>query len=214
MNQWHAIRTSPGAQHPQREYAVETTRSVKGYRIVPSLDPDISAVERSLANNGFTHYMPVERRVVRDRRKINAWTTRRFPLLPGYAFVHGVTDFRLLEDTPGVSEVIRNNGEPFAVKIADIETLLAIEAENAAEIERRLTRQKAMDAAQAAHVTRSTAKVLFPSGSRVEITAGHGIGLYGFVIGSDRGARLKVIADTLEALGSISIPVASMRLVA
>lgn len=211
---WHAIRTSPGAQHPQREYSVETTRSVKGYRIVPSLDPDISAVERSLARRGFTCYMPVERRLIRDRRHPGVWTTRRFPLLPGYCFVHGVTDFGRLEKTAGVSEVIRNNGEPFAMPLADLAIIRAIEAENAAEIERRLQRQKAVDAAQAAHVTRSTAKVLFPSGSRVEITAGHGMGLYGFVIGSDRGARLKVIADTLEALGSISIPVASMRLVA
>lgn len=211
---WHVIRTSPGAQHPQREYAVETTRSVKGYRIVPSLDPDISAVERSLANNGFNHYMPVERRLIRDRRKTNVWTTRRFPLLPGYLFVHGVNDFRLLEATAGVSEVIRNNGEPFAMPLADLAIIQAIEAECAAKVERKLAAQIAMDKAQASHVTRSTTRVLFPSGSRVEITAGHAMGYLASVIGPDRGSRLKVIVDALEALGSISVPVASMRLVA
>ena len=50
---WNAIRTSPGAQMPQREFAVQTTSRGKGYRIVPSLNPNQSAVERALADAGF-----------------------------------------------------------------------------------------------------------------------------------------------------------------
>ncbi|WP_334625391.1 hypothetical protein [Rhizobium johnstonii] len=56
----------PGAQKPEREYLVEKTDSKrgKGYRIVPSLNPNVSAVERALSNNKFTYYMPAEKRLI------------------------------------------------------------------------------------------------------------------------------------------------------
>lgn len=214
MNAWFVIRTAPGAQHPQREYAVETTRSVKGYRIVPSLDPDVSAVERSLSQNGFAHYMPTERRLVRDRRRTNLWTTRRFPMLQGYAFVRDVHDFRLLEATAGVVDVIRNNGEPFVMPIMDIRTLEDIEEANAAEVTRQLDRLTAIDLAKASRVTRSSARLLFPTHSHIEITGGPLLGKMAFVTGQGRDGRLKAIADGLDALGSISLPIEMVRLVA
>ena len=47
MTTWYAVRTAPGAQMPQREYIVEKLidengkpRGKKGYRIVPSLNPN------------------------------------------------------------------------------------------------------------------------------------------------------------------------------
>src|SRR5690606_31209553 len=109
---WFAIRTKPGAQLPQRRYEVETTKVrrdkdgrpiTKGYRIVPSLDPNVSAIERALKDASIECYMPVQRRVIRDRRKAYHFTTRRFALLVGYVFVRGVEDWRALEEIPGVS---------------------------------------------------------------------------------------------------------------
>jgi len=127
---WFAIRTVPGAQKPEREYAVERTRSAKGYRIVASLNPDVSAVERALSNNGFTHYMPAEKRLVRDRRHTDLWKPRRFALMVGYVFVHDPHDWRLLAETSGVQEIVRDvSGNPYPIDLLDILRVRTAEAE-------------------------------------------------------------------------------------
>ena len=121
---WYAIRTGPGAQMPQREYAVEPTTldkngrpTGKGYRIVPSLNPRVSAVERALSDAGFAFYMPSEFKVIRNRKKTATYTTRRYPLLPGYVFVHGVEDWLSLTSLPGVSGVVGIDGVPLKVSV-------------------------------------------------------------------------------------------------
>lgn len=206
---------------PQRVYRVQPNSlgadgrpRGKGYQIVPSLDPNVSAVERALIDGGFKAYMPAEKRLIRDRRKIGVWTTRRFPLLPGYVFVRDVIDFRALEETPGVAAVLRNNGEPFAVAITDIWTLEAIEAESEAEAARQVERRNEAELAKRTRVTRNKARQLFPKNSHVEITEGPLAGRMAFIVGQDRDGRLKAIADGLDAIGTISVPVNSVRLVA
>ncbi len=125
---WYAVKTKPGAQMPQREYAVETTRSRKGYRIVPSLNANLSAVERALSDAGFTHYMPAEKRLIRDRRHTNLWKPRRFALLVGYVFVRGPLDFLALEGVSGVEQIVKVQGVPMPVDLLDILTLRSMEA--------------------------------------------------------------------------------------
>jgi hypothetical protein len=149
---WYAIRTAPGAQKPQREYKVEALlddegkpRGKKGYRIVPSLDPNRSAIERALQDNGFVYYMPAEKRLVRDRRHTDLWKVRRFALMVGYMFVREPHDWRLLLDTPGVAGVVQNaDGAPLAIGILDVMAVRAAEA--AAEVsfddDTRRARQK------------------------------------------------------------------------
>lgn len=142
---WYAVKTAPGAQLPQREYQVETTRSAKGYRIVPSLNPNASAVERALKENGFTFYMPVEKRLVRDRRRTDLWKVRRFALMVGYLFVKDPHDWMLLGQTPGVAGVLRSaEGRPLEVDLKDILVVRAAEAQAEAEFDRssRAARQK------------------------------------------------------------------------
>lgn len=207
---WNAIRTAPGAQMPQREFAVQTTSRGKGYRIVPSLNPNQSAVERALANNGFDHYMPVERRLLRDRTKTDVWKSRRFPLLLGYLFVRGVTDWPLLCDTPGVAGVIGTCGVPMPVSEKDIDML----REKEAEAEERLLYEIERQAVMAARVTRKKATTLFPSGSTVSITKGHAAGREAYIIGADRDGKLKLFLDGLNGSGTISVSVDALKLVA
>jgi len=134
---WYAVRTTPGAQKPQREYAVETTTldndgkpRGKGYRIIPSLNPNESAVERALKTNGFFHYMPAEKRLVRDRRHTDLYKVRRFALMVGYIFVRDPDDFYRLETTPGVAGVVRNaDGQPLVVDLLDILAVRAAEGD-------------------------------------------------------------------------------------
>lgn len=154
---WYAVRTIPGAQKPQREYVVESTTigadgrpRGKGYRILPSLNPNVSAVERALSNNGFRHWMPAEKRLIRDRRHTELWKTRRFALMVGYVFVHDPHDFRLLEEVPGVAHLVKTGlGEPLPIDLADILVVRAMEAQAEVEFDhkskeaRRQLRKKA-----------------------------------------------------------------------
>lgn len=125
---WYAIRTTPGAQKPQREFKVENTSSHKGYRIVPSLDPATSAIERALKQAGIVYYMPAEKRLIRDRRHTDLWKPRRFALLVGYVFVKGPLDFWRLSEIPGVHSVVGIGGRPMEVDLLDIMTLRSQEA--------------------------------------------------------------------------------------
>jgi hypothetical protein len=146
-NDWYAVRTVPGAQKPKREYIVEKTSSKrgKGYRIIPSLDPNMSAIERALKDNKFSFYMPAEKRLVRDRRHTDLWKVRRFALIVGYVFVHRPHDLDLLKQTAGVQDIVKTaDGEPLSIDLLDILALRAAEAEAEVEFDRqsRSARQK------------------------------------------------------------------------
>lgn len=128
-HKWFAVRTVPGSQKPQREFEVEATRSRKGYRITPKLNPGISAVERALTRAGFIHYMPAEKRLVRDRKHTDLWKPRRFALLVGYVFVLNPSDFRRLEEVDGVAHVVKDvKGVPLRIDLLDILRLRQAEA--------------------------------------------------------------------------------------
>ncbi len=144
---WYAIRTAPGAQMPQREYAVEKTRGKKGYRIVPSLNPNLSAVERSLSDAGYEYYMPAERRLQRDRLRPYLWKSRRFALMVGYVFVRNV-HWGIL-DVPGVAGIVESDGNPMPVDFLDIlhvwehECLTLIEFQEQSRLARQAIRRAA-----------------------------------------------------------------------
>lgn len=214
---WYAIRTMPGAQMPQREYAVEETSlgadgrpRGKGYRIVPSLNPNMSAVERALSDAGFSYYMPVARRLIRDRRKPDLWKPRRFAMLLGYMFVRDVVDFRALEETPGVAGTVRNAGVPVPILESDIE-LLRAEEEIA---EQRLAWDLQVRAERASRLTRHRAEKKFPKGSMISVTKGPMEGFSGEVLGTDRAGRVKALVTMLNAASTVSFPVDSILLVA
>ena len=201
---WYAIRTAPGAQMPKREYAAETTRSGrgKGYRIVASLNPNESAIERELKQEGFNFYMPAIKRLVRDRRKCGVWRYRRFPMLQGYVFVQDVEDWPRLEDTAGVAGIVGTNGRPLAILEAEIEKLAAEEAEAEEAFQREQKRREEADAIRGRKITRRKLGQAFKPGSIVDITKGHAAGRAATITGLDRGGRLKAM---LDGLGTISL---------
>jgi len=131
-HEWFVVRTVAGSQRPQRTYEVEKTRSRKGYRINPKINPSVSAVERSLSNAGFIHYMPAEKRLVRDRKHTDIWKPRRFALLVGYVFILNPDDFRKLEEVEGIAHIVKDvRGVPLKIDILDI--LRLRQAESVAE---------------------------------------------------------------------------------
>lgn len=127
---WYAVKTIPGAQLPRKEYVVKLTRSAKGYRVDAVTNPMLSIVERALEDNGFEHYMPTEKRLVRDRRHTDLFKVRRFALMVGYVFVRDPRDWRRLEETAGVAGIVRTaEGQPFPIDILEIMDIRAMEAE-------------------------------------------------------------------------------------
>jgi hypothetical protein len=137
LGDWFAIKTEPGAQLPRREFVTEPTSigadgkpRGKGYRIVPNIRHDLSAIERALEERGFEYYMPSEKRLVRDRRHTDLWKIRRFALMVGYVFVRNPHDWVKLADTNGVAGIVRSPaGDALPMSILDMMAIRSIEAE-------------------------------------------------------------------------------------
>lgn len=220
---WYAIRTSPGAQLPQREYATETTAlgkdgqpRGKGYRIVPSLNPNMSAVEKALKDKGFTCYMPADFKVVRSRKKANSYTLRRFPLLPGYLFVHDIRDWEKLEKVPGVAGWVHVDGKPLALSVTDFLLLRTVEAKNQAAADQDLARRANDEKAVARKATlkaAAQAKKKLYAGKRVKVLWGKDTGHEAVVAGWADDEQVRVIFDRLEAAES-TVSFDALKLVA
>lgn len=210
---WYALRTKPGAQQPQREYAVETTRSVKGYRIVPSLNPKVSAVERALSDAGYIHYMPVEFRVVRNRKKTGEFCLRRFPLLPGYIFV---TNCSGVKDVPGVSDIIGTEENPLAMKIMEVLALRTIEARSELAAERELAKNASGETAEmrkSASKALAAAKRKLGEGKTVKMQWGKYVGREATLLGWEDEKTVRAILHGLES-AQVFIPFEHVKLVA
>lgn len=215
----------PGAQQAQRQYIVETTQVrrnkagepiTKGYRIVPSIDPTVSAIERALKDAGVTHYMPATKRVIRNRRKTGSYTTKRLPLLPGYVFVSGVVNSQQLAGIPGVAGIVGCEGVPYPISVVDIMALRTVEAhdEAAAEIEiAKLEREEDKAAKKATQKALTKAKRVFSSGSRVRVLWGEAIGREATILNWSDTEKVNAIVAGLESAGVMALPFDTIRLV-
>lgn len=214
VDAWYAIRTMPGAQQPQREYTVEDTSRGKGYRIVPSLNPHVSAVEQALTRAGFTHYMPAECKMVRNRKKTGLYTIRRFPLLQGYVFVYGVEDFPKLEATPGVGRVVSIDGVPLSIPVADIMALRTIEAKSEAQADGdilKITSQATSRERKAAAKALAQAKRKLVPDKVVKILWGDSVGRQATVAGWSDDNQVKLVLDRLNA--AVLVPHDAVRII-
>jgi hypothetical protein len=134
---WFALRTVPGSQLPRREMVTEPTSlgkdgkpRGKGYRLIPSIKYDLSAIERALEEKGFFYYMPAEKRLSRDRRHTNLYKIRRFALMVGYVFVWEPHNWSILESVYGVDSVVRQpDGLALPISWQQIHAIRAVEAE-------------------------------------------------------------------------------------
>lgn len=210
---WFALQTQPGAQQPQREYAVEETKSVKGYRIVPSLNPRISAVERALSDAGYTHYMPVEFKVLRNRKKTGEFCIRRFPLLPGYIFV---TNCSGVKDVPGVADIIGTEDNPLAMKIMEVLALRTIEARSEIAAERELAKNASGETAEirkAKAKSLAAAKRKLGEGKTVKMQWGKYVGREATLLGWEDEKTVSAILHGLDA-ARVAVPFEYVKLVA
>lgn len=226
MSSWFAIRTAPGAQMPQREYIVEKPSEINpdmtgfgrnGYRITPSLNPKMSAVERALNDIGVQHYMPADFRVIRNRKKTGVYELRRFALLPGYVFVYNVTDWLTLREAPGVAGIVGIDGVPLKISIVDIIALRSFEAKSQAKADKEVAAMNSSvkaDAVNTASKALKAAKRRFSAGQRVKILWGSAAGREATLAGWDDKQRLQAIVDGPDAAETVSVAFDAIKLVA
>lgn len=125
---WYAIRVKPGAVHPhatwRREPISENSEKTSFNR---QQNAEMTMLEAAMEDIGVECFVPMERKGLihhRTKRQI----IRRFPLLPGWAFVAGVRDWMAVE---AISHVMnfRTDNPPTRISESEIEKIRIAEAE-------------------------------------------------------------------------------------
>lgn len=188
---WYAVRTAPGACRPDRR------------------DDRFMKIERDLMDHGFDFYLPMEvRDIVHHRTK--KMVQKRFPLIPGYAFVCSVTNFWMLSECKTVSGILGIEGEPMALPQSEIDEIRKAETsifEDLAIDRRKRAREKQV-------MTRKRLAGSYPSGAQVVVNTGFLAAEPGRVIATTGRKTVKLTLDRLANLGVIELPVDELALVA
>ena len=157
-------------------------------------------IEAEMARAGIACYIPFETRLVRVRRQTGVMVPRRFPMLPGYAFVADVSDWPALDACKSVLAILADgDGCPVRIPLSDIEALRKAEAD-AMEATERQARALAESRKK---LTRARASKLWPAGAEVMVDDP----VMGKVMGTvDRATGRKTVRVMAQFLGGL-VPV-------
>lgn len=187
-NHWHVVRLRPGAQRQDRR------------------DPRFMSAELDLLRNGFDFYCPVEVfDCVHPRTK--KVIQRYRPLLPGYCFVSGVTNFWALSECKTVAGVLGVSGTPLAVSERDVAAMRAEETAIFATLAGdRVKRRKAGQ-----KKTRRGLQRQYPNGACITILDGFLASERGRIESVSREGRVRVMLDRFANMGVIELEAASVE---
>ena len=186
---WYAVRTAPGAQRPDKR------------------DDRFTKLERELTDHGFDCYQPMEMRdIVHHRSK--KLITKSYPLIPGYAFVTGVTNFWALSECKTVSGVLGIEGEPMTIMPREIEAIR--EAERS--IFEELATERRRRAMARRKVTRRTLAGSYPSGTPIVVTEGFLANERGMVQAVAGRGKIRLTLERLGNLGVIELAATDVRI--
>jgi transcription antitermination factor NusG len=105
---WYVVRISGHATRVSRRRIVFAgPRGGTHQFIVPDIDQKTN-IEIELDKLDLEYFIPFTISEHEDRRKRGVMVTLRRPVLPGYAFVRCVRDWRALEEAAGVMQAIRD----------------------------------------------------------------------------------------------------------
>ena len=201
---WYCIRTAPGAQ-----------RNAKAPEGMPGLME--SVIERNLRNEGFRVFMPTVHFEVRHART-KKWTERRFPLLVGYAFVDMLgKQFEDVRRVEGVMCFLRRSAMsgPYQMPADDINSLMTIEEENRALIQKRRAEREARDRRALHQTTRKDREQIMPKDTIATICGKSPFsGLVARVIGPSSRGKVKAVIETLDSMLELDIPLEKLEAVA
>lgn len=119
-NPWYAIRLTSGATAIARErfYRYGPRGGAHAFS-VPDIDGQM-AIERSIPEGLAELFIPCGYEDKKHKRKAHTYSTKRVPLIPGYAFVRNVQDWRALDDNKFVAEIIERSGSYMKISEMDI----------------------------------------------------------------------------------------------
>jgi transcription antitermination factor NusG len=166
-------------------------------------------IERDLKSIGCPYFVPVETRDIIHHRTKRVMT-RRFPLLPGYAFVRAPVPWPALEALPTVAAILGIDGQPIPIMQSDLDALVTAQ-ENADD---RLDHERQRRKEAARKLTRSRANGIYPEGSSVTITHDLMGKVPARVTGATGRKTLKVVAEFLGGMVPVEVPIDSVEMAA
>lgn len=189
---WYALRLKAGAARPYRH------------------DERLTNIEWSLKREGMSCYMPMEL-VMKIHHRTKKPIDKRFPLIPGYAFMQADEDqnWKKVAECDFVASVIGVGLTPIPLPTAQVELIQMAEtslrelyeyqkAVRAYEEERRLRK-----------VTQRVAAEQYPAGGVVTITREHRLfaGRRATIIAATGRNTIKAVLETLNGMTNVEIPI-------
>jgi transcription antitermination factor NusG len=198
--QWFALRLKAGAARPYRH------------------DERMTNIEWSLQREGISCYMPMEL-AMKIHHRTKKPIDKRFPLIPGYAFMQAIPDeqnWKKVSACDFVASVIGVGLTPIPLPTAQVELIQMAEtslrelyeyhkAVRAYEEEQRLRK-----------VTRRVASEQFPAGGVVTISRQHRLfaGRRATIIAATGRNTIKAVIETLNGMANAEIPIELVEMVA
>lgn len=199
IEEWYAISARPGS----------TRQAADSARYSPERKTEC-LLERNLRNGGFEVFMPSGRIQIKHHRT-KRWIDKRFPLLPGYAFVNLPRhEFQKVEAVEGVGRVLRVGWKPFRFGEEIITTLRIADWEAEQTYNMAVARRKREEEIAAKRLTRTQIKEMYPSGHKFTLSksATFGAGLVARVLGPATQGKVRAIIETLNGIVStMEVPI-------
>lgn len=186
---WYAVRTAPGAQRPDKR------------------DDRFTKLERELTDHGFDCYQPMEVWETPHHRSKKILVKKK-PLIPGYAFVTGVTNFWALSECKTVAGILGIEGEPMTIMPREIEAIR--EAER--DIFEELATERRKRAVARQKVTRRTLAGSYPSGTPIVVAEGFLANERGMVQAVAGRGKIRLTLERLVNLGVIELAASDVRI--
>lgn len=197
---WYALRLKPGAARPYRH------------------DERITNIEWSLKREGIDYYMPMEL-AMKIHHRTKKTIDKRFPLIPGYAFMRAIPDeqnWKKVAECDFVASIIGVGGTPIPLPTAQIDLIQMAETSLRELYEYHKALRAYQEEQRLRKVTRRVAAEQFPAGGVVTISKEHRLfaGRRATIIAATGRNTIKAVIETLNGLANAEIPLAFVEEVA
>jgi transcription antitermination factor NusG len=197
---WYALRLKPGAARPYRH------------------DERLTNIEWSLKREGIDYYMPMEL-AMKIHHRTKKSIDKRFPLIPGYAFIRAVQDeqnWKKVAECDFVASVIGIGGTPLPLPTAQIELIQMAEKSLRDVYEYQKAARAYEEARRLQKVTQRVAAQQYPAGGIVTISDQHRLfaGRRATIVAATGRNTIKAVLETLNGLANAEIPIELVERVA
>lgn len=189
---WYALRLKPGAGRPYRN------------------DERLTNIEWALKREGIDHYMPMEL-AMKIHHRTKQTIDKRFPLIPGYAFIQAVHDeqnWKKVRECDFVASIIGIGGTPLPLPTAQVELIQMAETSLRDLYEYHKALRAYEEDMRRRKVTRRVAAEQFPAGGVVTISQQHRLfaGRRATIIAATGRNTIKAVIETLNGMANAEIP--------